>query len=194
MSLADEPMNMSELLEVAVATEEHGQAFYERLASRFAQAPKLSETFMTPARDEASHRDAFANLKARVLRMETTPTRQRAMELQARSLDAFFREGVEKKVDSVASVEDVLEMALQLEKSTLAFYESMQEAFGKEPTLQSLIRAEKRHVEVVMRTMVTGAELRSVDDDFTGKHPKGAAKQDARMRSATELSDVNPTQ
>lgn len=81
-------------------------------------------------------------------------------------------------------------MALNLEKSTLAFYESMQEALGNEPTLAALILAEKRHFEVVSRTMITGAKFRSIDDDFTGRQPDGAAKQDARLNPITYIANV----
>jgi len=180
---------MPDVMEVAVATEAYGQAFYEALAERFAMVPDIARLFHTLSRDEASHRDQFAALRSRVQRFEALPSKERAMRLQANALEEFFHEDIEDKVRRIDNAEDALALVLQLERSTLAFYESMQETIGPDPTLQALIRAEKRHVEVVSRAMMTGAKLRSVDDDFTGKQPEGSARQDARLHATRELSD-----
>lgn len=190
MSLEDKTKGMPELMEVAVAVEEYGEAFYEDLARRFEGDTELVDVFRKLSRDEASHRDQFAALRSRVQRMDTTPSKRRAMQLQAEALETFFRQGVGKEAATISSKEDALETALQLERRTLEYYESMQDALGDEPTLLWLIREEKRHVEVLMRTMVTDAKFRSLDDDFTGKHPEGAAKQDARIRQVKDLDEV----
>lgn len=190
MSLEGNTKGMPELMEVAVAIEEYGEAFYKRLAKRFAENAELVDIFHRLSRDEASHRDQFAGLRSRVRRVETTPSKQRAMQLQAEALEVLFRPGMETDAETIESKEDALQTVLLLEKKTLAYYESMRDVLGDDPTLLWLIREERRHVEVVMRAMLTDAKFRSLDDDFTGKQPEGAAKQDARIRSTTDLDEV----
>jgi rubrerythrin len=160
-----------EAIEFAVKTEALGQAFYEKLAAKFADESEAKEIFTTLAKDEKLHEAQFRELLERA--PAGGPTGEQADYLQAMAHAEFFQDAddLDQVVAGINSREDALERALRLERDTLAFYQAVVEVGGASELIQRIIDAEKGHVVTLVRYLMSGAKMRGIRDDYAGGPP-----------------------
>jgi rubrerythrin len=156
-------------LELAVATEELGGQFYRDMATRFADRVEVAEVFRELARDEDEHETHFRLLLERVL--AAAPTRPAPRDdvtfmLRAVALSEFFGRKTFGDLEAITTARQALARALEFEKTTLLYYETLRDALGPAPELEALVQAEKGHVVALARVILSDRELRGGDDDW----------------------------
>lgn len=163
-----EDMSLKGCLEFAVATEEAGTEFYEKLAAKFGNNKEISELFSHLAADEQVHKNQFtAFLKKAPEEEGVGETPEKRDYLKAMSVSEFFshHRGPFKDVEKIQDRDDALQKALDFEKATLGFYKAVEDFHGKKDLLTQVIEAEKAHVIVLMKALlVEGSEFRGLQD------------------------------
>ena len=144
-----------EILEIAIETERQGAAFYERLATS-AQDERVKEECRRLAAFEREHEKTFRYLLGQ-------RDVQRALNsLQPGQLSDKYRQYLSALVDSnmlpdeeaaqqlaeeATSEADAVNIALQMEKNTILFYQELQKLLGQEAgVLQTILDEERSHV------------------------------------------------
>jgi rubrerythrin len=163
-----EDMSLKGCLEFAIATEEVGSKFYERLADKFSANKEISELFSHLASDEQVHKKQFAALLKKAPEEQGTgETAENREFLKAMSVSEFFshHRGPFKDVEKIQDRNDALQKALDFEKATLGFYKAVEDFHGKKDPLSQVIDAEKAHVVILMKyLLVEGSEFRGLQD------------------------------
>lgn len=157
-----EQVTLRKAVEFAVTTEKLGAEIYEKLARRFDDA-ELKEMFDTLAKDEVAHEREFKALLDRL--PEDQPVQHEQQQyLRAMSISEVFSKdtGLHRKVDEINDRDDALKRVLDLEKTTLSYYQAMKDVLGPNEALDAIIAAEKRHVVQVMQYMITGEKVKSL--------------------------------
>jgi rubrerythrin len=163
-----EELTLRKVVEFAVTTEETGARFYNRMASKFAQDEELASLFKQLAREEEVHQRQFcALLDEAPQSYEDKIEYERAQYLRAMAISEFFsKAGPLAAADQVATEADALKHALDLEKAALAYYLAVRDELGESSALSKIIAAEKQHMVRIMKTIVTGARFRSLQDEW----------------------------
>ncbi len=156
------------LVAFAIKTEELGAQLYQGLARRFAADIELRELFEQLERDEVDHVGQIRAMAERLgPRFRDRPisveeqTYLRAMSMS----EIFYRpRGPAVDIATVRNREDALKRALELEKTTLAYYQAVRDVAGSEEVLDSLIAMERMHVAKVMTRLLAETMLRGLAD------------------------------
>lgn len=158
-------------LDFAVETERIGQEVYEKLAAKHDDDPELKELFHRLADDEKLHAARLDELR-RILdkdkRRELTEDERDY--LRSVSWNEVFHGGPDPlaAADRVESRKDALEMAFDLERSTLVLYDAFRDILGVEPILEEVIRIEKQHLTQVAKYMMDPEmKFRGTSDSWT---------------------------
>lgn len=163
-----EDLSLKGCLEFAVATEEAGSEFYEKLAAKFGNNKEIAELFSHLAADEQVHRNQFTALLSKTQEEEgpvKTPGKKEY--LKAMSVSEFFshHRGPFKDVDKIQDRNDALQKALDFEKATLGFYKAVEDFHGKNDPLTQVIESERAHIIAIMKALlVEGSEFRGLQD------------------------------
>jgi rubrerythrin len=162
-----EEITLKKCIEFAVATEDNGARFYNIMAGKFDDNQEISDLFKSLSRDEMVHKQQFSELLSQVPEdtgVSNTPEKRDY--LRAMSISEFFshHQGPFKDADKIVNRDDALEKAFNFEKATLGFYQAVQDTLGKNPTLTEVIETEKSHITRLMKAMITGEKLRSLQD------------------------------
>jgi rubrerythrin len=165
-----ENVTAAKCLEFAIKAEEVGAELYQALARRFAADAELRGLFEALGRDELQHGELFRGLHQRAAsRAAAAPLSSEQQDyLRAMALSEVFagKKGIAENLDGIATRDDALERALNLEKATLAYYQAVRDVIGADEALDMLISVEKRHVVLVMQLLLTGAKFRGLADSF----------------------------
>jgi len=155
-------------IEFAVKTEELGTKFYQQLALKFSDQPEMKELFELLAKDEVMHEAQFRRLLEKTPPDEGVSTGPEFQYLRAMSLSQFFlgQEGLKKKSKEIEDKSDALRIAFELEKATLQYYTAMREVLGANDALDSVIEAEKAHLDKVMQYVLTDSKFRGLADKW----------------------------
>ncbi|MFH2005739.1 MAG: ferritin family protein [bacterium] len=135
-------------LELAVEAEKAGARFYERLSRRYAHRPELAEVFLTLAADELEHEAKYREILEETPDTEPIVAHQygRSEYLRAIAISEFYRGDDLKHIEGLTSISDVLQVAISLEQSNIAYYQGLRDEIGAHDALQQLIEEEKQHV------------------------------------------------
>ena len=164
-----EDITLRNCIEFAVGTEEIGKRFYARLANKFSDNIEVAEIFRQLSKDEEVHRKQFLKLLEKIPQDKgVTSAPEKRAYVKAMSISEFFskRHGPFKNITKIKNYEDALEKAFGLEKATLAYYQSIQEVIGGNPTLKKIIETEKSHIVNLMKAMISGGKFRSLQDTW----------------------------
>ncbi len=169
-----EQLTLKKAVEFAIKTEEIGAAAYAKLARKFSDEKDIEDIFQVLAREEIAHGKAFTTLLMRVPDVEESEGAESWQYLRAMSISQFFsgREGLLKSLDKIQTREDALVRAISLEKATLQFYDGMRDLLDDSEIIDSIIRAEKRHIVNLMRVLMSEGKLHQIsepEDDAFGK-------------------------
>ena len=149
------PLTAEEILEVAIATERQGAAFYERLATS-AQDERVQEECRRLVEFERGHERTFRHL------LGQRDVQRALSSLQAGQLSDEYQQYLSALVDSnmlpdeekarqladeAGSEVEAINIALQMEKNTILFYQELQSLLGQEGgVLQTILDEERSHV------------------------------------------------
>ena len=165
MKLTD--LTLPKALELAATIEERAARHYELLAARFAADEPLATVFSQLARDEASHESQFKDLLAGLPDERAFAGKEEALNLLRASAAAeILRPEGLGRTDDIRSPADALHTALELEKATLFFYQSLKDVLEESPEVDDLIATEKRHVSTLMKVLTVDARFRGLDDNW----------------------------
>ncbi len=142
---------------MAVRIEENGKTFYNG-AAEMAKDPVAKNLFSDLATMEGGHIEAFKALRAGLPDSDISnivwdPEGLAESYLQATADTHIFTvEVAQKRLDKIKSPAEVIDMAIQFEKDSVAFFLGMKEllpdASGK-GEVDKLIRAEMEHIKML---------------------------------------------
>jgi len=147
------PFNADEVFEMAEQIERNGGKFYRDAAKKF---PAISKVFLDLAAMEDEHLKTFANMRAELSGTELEepvfdPDGQAQMYLRVMADGHVF----DLKTDPAEQLaynntpQDVLKMAIGIERDSIAFYVGLKEAVsrraGKEK-IEDIIKEEMGHI------------------------------------------------
>ena len=160
-------LSLRAALELAATIEDKAAHRYETLARKYAADPALSEVFKQLAADEAAHGSHFGDLLQRVPDEGGLGDKEEALNLLRASAAAkiLSPEGLDK-TDDLNTPADALHNALELEKATLFFYQSLKDVLDDNEEIDHLIETEKRHVSALMKVLINDARFRGLDDTW----------------------------
>lgn len=161
-------MTLRRALEMAVLTEEIGAQFYRDLAEKFSAEPAVAEVFAKLAHDEISHGAQFRGLMSQVPEDEAKLEGDEiAINVLAAAVQSeFFSKDLLGELSGIETPADALGRALALERSTLFYYNALRDVLGSSLQLEELIQAEKAHVTVLMRVILSDAKFRGLGDPW----------------------------
>lgn len=156
---------------MAVRIEENGEAFYSGAAAR-EKNEKIKRLFESLAQMEAGHVAAFRKLRSELpgsfpADAVWDPEGLAESYLQATAdTHIFTREAAEARLQGINTPVDALNMALQFEKDSVAFFVGMKEilpdVYGR-TEIDTLIRAEMEHIRML------SAALKEVEKTGTAR-------------------------
>ena len=145
--------SMREVIEMAIAMERSGQAFYQN-ASKLARENSLKELFQYLAEEEEKHlktfQDFYNTLKEKP---EITPYNWEEAKLYLEALvDSKFFASPEKAINLAKEAKDELEVinsAMNFEKETLLFFYQILEMIKsqEQELVKKIIEQEKKHIQ-----------------------------------------------
>lgn len=145
--------SMREVIEMAIATERSGQAFYQN-ASRLARENSLKELFQYLAEEEEKHLKTFQNFYNTLKeKPEITPYNWEEAKLYLEALvDSKFFASPEKAINMAKEAKSELEAinsAINFEKDTLLFFYQISEMIKsqEQELVKKIIEQEKEHIQ-----------------------------------------------
>lgn len=154
--------NADEIFQMAEQIEKNGSAFYRRAASLAARSI-TAEFFLKLAVMEDEHEKIFARMRAGLSEQERTtpvsdPEEQASLYLRAWADGQVFdvRTSPAERLKGKERVEDILHMALGLEKDSIVFYLGMKEAIPQRlgrSKVDGIIKEEMRHIATLSREL-----------------------------------------
>ena len=156
--------NADEILQMAEQVERNGSAFYRRAAS-FAARFTTAQFLLKLAAMEDEHEKTFARMRADLSEQEraapvSDPEDQASLYLRAWADGQVFdvRSNPAERLQGKERVEDILQMAIGLEKDSIVFYLGMKEAIPQrlgQSKVDGIIKEEMRHIATLSRELET---------------------------------------
>ena len=156
--------NADEILEMAQQVERNGFHFYQQ-ASKGVKNPGSAQLFLKLAAMEEGHERIFARMRAELTEAEKKkkifdPKDQTTSYLRAWADVQVFdvRADPAEKLTGKEKVEDILRMAIGLEKDSIVFYLGMKEMVPERlgrGKIDEIIKEEMRHVNDLSRKFET---------------------------------------
>jgi rubrerythrin len=154
------PFNADEVFEMAEQIERNGAEFYRAAAKKF---PAMRKVLLDLAAMEDEHLKTFANMRAELSGTEVEeplfdPDGQAQMYLRVMADGHVF----DVKADPVEQLaakntpEDVLKMAIGVERDSIAFYVGLKEAVSRragKDKIEDIIREEMGHIVTLNREL-----------------------------------------
>ena len=154
------PFNADEVFEMAEQLERNGSKFYRAAAEKF---PAVRDILLGLAAMEDEHEKTFANMRAELsgTEIEETvfdPDGQAQMYLRVMA-DGHVFDVMADPVEQLAAKntpEDVLKMAIGVERDSISFYVGLKEAVshraGKDK-VEEIIKEEMRHIVILDQSL-----------------------------------------
>ncbi len=144
--------NADEIFEIAVQIERNGAGFYRKAAEP--AEGENRDLLLRLADMEDNHKKTFASMRAELTDAEkravtTDPNNQAVLYLQAMAYGKVFSADPSEGLTGDEPMEDILNIAIGLEKDSIVFYEGMKAvvpvAAGREQ-IDGIIRQELGHI------------------------------------------------
>ena len=149
------PFSAEEILEIAIETERQGAAFYERLADS-AQDERVKEECRRLVAFEREHEKTFRHLLGQqdVQRALSSLQPDQLSDKYQQYLSALVdsnmlpdEEAAQRLAEDAESEAEAINVALQMEKNTILFYQELQNLLGEQAgILQTILDEERSHV------------------------------------------------
>ncbi len=150
----------AEALEVAEKMEQNAARFYRRAAGMY-EDPKVSKLFSDLAQWEKRHVEAFAEMKKRLSQQlwgigQYGAERPEGARPQTSTPVFPDRADPAQELTGRETKADVLRMAIQKEKESIAFYASLKEFVPNDEevrAIQDILDEEDRHVRILTQSL-----------------------------------------
>ncbi|UCC97131.1 MAG: ferritin family protein [Phycisphaerales bacterium] len=150
------PFSADEVLEMAEQIERNGSTFYRKAAEKY---PALRTLLLELAAMEDKHEQTFARMRTELSGREVEapvfdPDDEAQMYLRVMANGHVFnlRADPAEKLAEIETAEDLLKMAMRVERDSIAFYvglkESVSQKAGKD-RVEGIIREEMKHVAIL---------------------------------------------
>jgi rubrerythrin len=156
--------NAEEIFQMAEQIERNGGAFYRRAASLALRAV-TAQCFLKLAAMEEEHEKIFARMRADLSERERTapvsdPEDQSSLYLRAWADGQVFdvRTNPAERLQGKEKAEDILQMAIGLEKDSIVFYLGMKDAIPQglgRSKVDGIIKEEMHHIATLSRELET---------------------------------------
>lgn len=150
------PFNADEVFEMAEQIERNGGQFYRAAAKKF---PAVSKVFLDLAAMEDEHLKTFANMRAELSGTELEepvfdPDGQAQMYLRVMADGHVFdvKAGPVEQLATKNTPEEVLKMAIGVERDSIAFYVGLKEAVSRKAgkdKVEDIIKEEMGHIVIL---------------------------------------------
>lgn len=150
------PFNADEVFEMAEQIEVNGAKFYRASAEKF---PALKEMLLELAAMEDEHQQTFATMRAELSEDETEPLMfdpdgEAHMYLRVMADGNVFdtKVGPAQKLAGCETPQDVLKVAIALEKESIVFYTALRASVSRgagKGKVDSLIGEEVKHIALL---------------------------------------------
>ena len=145
--------SVREIIDIAIKIEKNGESYYREAMEKIS-SPDLKPVLLFLAEQEHEHIKWFEKLKVEI---ETAEMDQKVAEIGESMLqrligDQTFSLG-DADLSELESVEKLIELAIELERDTIIFYQMLQGFIEDSETLKGLdgiIAEENRHIELLM--------------------------------------------
>jgi rubrerythrin len=157
--------NADEIFEMAEQIERNGARFYRQAAEGCAQDERSGELLLNLASMEDDHEKTFHQMRKSLSDKERgwemfDPHGQAAQYLQAFAGGHVFnvKEDACDRLSGTEKLEDILRIALGMEKDSIVFYQGIREMvperMGKEK-IENIIREEMKHITILNKELVS---------------------------------------
>jgi rubrerythrin len=142
--------NASEIFEIAIQIEKHGEQFYQHAAT-LCDDPKIKEMFEFLGKEEVAHRKTIDGLLSKIDHYEPPEKYpgEYCQYLTAYSENLVFSdEEFEKQMKGIGTVADALEFAIEKELQSILYYLEMRNLVPQGPQrdeIDKLVDEERRH-------------------------------------------------
>lgn len=150
------PFNADEVLEMAEQIERNGGKFYRRAAEKY---PAMRPLLLELAAMEDKHEKTFAQMRTDLSAQEVEtpvfdPDDEAQMYLRVMAGGHVFNLGADpaEKLADIETAEDLLEMAMGVERDSIAFYVGLKESVSQKAgkaRVEGIIREEMEHIVVL---------------------------------------------
>ena len=154
------PFNADEVFEMAEQIERNGAQFYRNAAKKF---PNLGKLFLELAEMEVKHEKTFAEMRKGLTGTQAEPIvfdpdGEAQMYLRVMADEHVFDPNVDltKQLAGKDTPEAVLNMAIGLERDSIAFYVGIKEAVSRragKDKIEDIIKEEIGHIAVLKKEL-----------------------------------------
>jgi rubrerythrin len=150
------PFNADEIFEMAQQIERNGAKFYRAAAKKISA---MKETFLELADMEDEHLKTFTDMRSNLSAAEKEPLvfdpdSQAAMYLQVMANGHVFdiKTDPTRQLTGRKTAEDILKMAIGLEKDSIVFYSALKESVSRKAgkdKVEAIIAEEMSHIVIL---------------------------------------------
>lgn len=150
------PFNADEIFEMAQQIERNGAKFYRAAAKKISS---LKETLLELANMEDEHLKTFTDMRSNLSAAEKEPLvfdpdSQAAMYLQVMANGHVFdvKTDPTRQLTGKKTAEDILKMAIGLEKDSIVFYSALKESVSRKAgkdKVEAIIAEEMSHIVIL---------------------------------------------
>ena len=154
------PFNADEVFEMAEQIERNGAKFYRAAADKF---PTVGQLLLELADMEDNHEKTFIAMRAELSGTEAEPLvfdpdDQAQLYLQAMADEHIFniKSDPINQLDNLETPNDVLKMAMGLERDSIAFYTGLKESVSRKAgkdKVDAIIKEEINHIAILSKKM-----------------------------------------
>ena len=154
------PFNADEVFEMAEQIERNGAKFYRAAAEKF---PMVGQLLLELAAMEDNHEKTFIAMRAELSGTETEPIvfdpdDQAKLYLQAMADEHIFniKSDPINKLNNLETPDEVLKMAMGLERDSIAFYTGLEESVSRKAgkgKIKAIIKEEIDHIAILSQKM-----------------------------------------
>ena len=144
--------SIREIIDIAIKIEKNGESFYREAMEKISN-PALKPVFLFLADQEHEHAQWFEKLKDK---KKTAEGEQKVAEIGEAMLQNLIGDQTfsldDANLSELDTVESLIELAIELEKDTILFYQMLQAFIEDSDTLEGLneiIAEESRHIEIL---------------------------------------------
>ncbi len=144
-------LNVNEILDFAILMEQKGYEFYTESAKKFNDL-KLTQLFHLLAEQELNHERIFKKMKEKTGPLESTAFDDKVEESQMKDYLGEFlfgkKKSLKEKVKPLQTIEEVVQLAVSIEKDSVVFYTALKNYVDKEheTMIENVIQEEVSHV------------------------------------------------
>jgi rubrerythrin len=144
-------LDVNEILDFAILMEQKGYEFYTESAKKFNDL-KLTQLFHLLAEQELDHERLFKQMKEKTGSLKSTALDDKADEIHIKDYLGEFlfgkKKSLKEKLKALQTIEEVLQLAVGIEKDSVVFYSALKKYVDKEheAMIETVIQEEVSHV------------------------------------------------